>query len=196
MTVHTLIVIILAFWASLLVIGLFVAVFFLGRSSIKKNDENSALVLVKVGHEIKAYKGKLFGVCKSGIGFIYNRSIAIVPFKFKRIFHKNRLLIFMNNQEQVISSPFDNDEKLTDEEKKGLIYELFESHLGADAIRALKGKGQGLLTIIIVGIVAFALGAILVYGVINLQSKKPATQPVSHPTQSQNNQLPAPIEVK
>lgn len=75
-------------------------------------------------------------------------------------------------------------ESLGLDEREALIYEMCTSHIGADGMRALKGKSAS--NIIIVGIISLIVGAVLMYGILQFmdaqKNQAPATQPTTQQT--------------
>ncbi len=165
MTLQTLVSIILWFFAIAITAGLLVAIFFIGRSTVK-NDIRKAKIMVSIGEESPVYKGILTDVSKRGCVYSYNQGgkdkKIFVSYKHEVRFNNHKRLLFLNSIGQLIASPFNDDVVLSDDEKNDLIYELVSSHIGADGVRALKGKS--LPNVILIGIIAFILGIIVVFG--------------------------------
>ena len=65
-----------------------------------------------------------------------------MPKKYEENYYNNKRLIFLSKIGQLVSSPFQNDIDLAPSEREDLIYELIESHIGSDGMRALKGKSS------------------------------------------------------
>lgn len=194
MTLQTLTNIIIFSFCALFFIGGYIVTYIFARHSVW-NDDKKAVVFVRTGREVKAYKGKRKDVTKQGISYIYNKKAVFVPKHYEDDYYRNMRLIFVNYPGQLIASPF-NNQPLSDTEKESLIYALIESHIGADSIRALKGKSS--YNIIVIAIIAFIIGALLTFGALNLQknSAKSLSQ-TQTPTQTQEQLSPRiPVEVK
>lgn len=188
-------IICLSVYGLALLIGIFVAVYFLGKQSIK-NNPNEAFVFLKTGDSVKKpFKAKLSITSKGGqLFFYYNKKkIVFSPEQYKEIFYCNKRMIFINGQGQIIASPFENDIELSSNEKNDLIYELVSSHIGADGMRALKGNPSA--SIIIVAIVALAIGAILSFGVIKFIDVQKQNNTIEQTQQTQEIQE-TPVKVK
>ena len=169
----------------------------IGRKSINDNP-NKAIILIKTGLHTGIAKGILKDTTKRGVNYKYNNKVIFVPSSYQELFCANKRILFVSGMGQLIASPFGKDVELADTEKEDLIYELIESHIGADGMRALRGKQS--MSIIMVALIAFAIGAIGVYGVIQFQNtiaqKQPA--PVTQTQTQQPKQVmpPKSIEVK
>lgn len=163
MTLNTLILIILVFFLVVFAVGLSIVIFYLGRHTIKDNPRK-AFVFRKTGRHIsKPIKGDMVGKpIKRGCVFKYGENTVIVPYSYADIFFNQRRMIFINKKGQVIASPFTGDITLSDSEKDSLIYEVLEGHIGSDAMKAIKGKNN--IPNIIIIVIAFILGALLVFG--------------------------------
>lgn len=190
--------IILVILGLILTFGIFFFVFLLGKRSVKNNPEKG-LVFVKTGLQLlPPFKAKLVEKTKKGFLYLYDRNkFIMIPSKYKEVYFRGRLIIFVNKIGQLISSPFDDDEVLSENEKSSLIYELVSSRIGSQSIQALQGKAAN---IIMIAIIAFFIGAVIIYGFLKYQDtmkyKQTSQQqkienPVSPPTN-----LPQPIEVK
>jgi len=192
MTLHTLLIIILWFFAIVLFAGTMLVVFLIGRGTVKNNPKK-AYIFIKNGLNVEPpIKGSLSGKpTKKGHKYIYNGGFVMVPSKYKQVFYKNRRMLFIDKLGQLIALPFDNDTVLDNIQSEELILELIGSHIGSDAIRALRGKQT--TSIIIVALIAFALGAIIVFGATQYMKTR---TPVKQTTTTQQQNKPVPIEVK
>jgi hypothetical protein len=187
---------VIIFFSLLFVSTAFLLVFLLGRKTVKNNIKN-AIVLVKLGNDLQGFKGKLHGN-PSKLGYRYNyndnKNIVLVPKKYKELYHKNRRMIFLNGIGELVSVPFDDKEKLSDKERNELIYELLESHIGSDIVRAMNGKTT--MNIWIIAVIAFIVGVVLVFGfnfVKDNMNKNKELETNNQPTTTQDiNTLPQP----
>jgi len=177
MTLHTLLIILLWAFSIVFLFGLILITFLIGRSTIKDNPDK-ALIYVRNGlHVDKPIKAIRKGKSNRGVSYKYGKNTVFVPSTYAEVYHHNRRMVFLNKIGQVIALPFSVDVTLNSDEKSDLIYELIESHIGADSIRALKGKSN--LSIIMVALIAFAIGAIAVYGILQFQSTMNQKAPVT-----------------
>lgn len=163
MTLYTFALICLWSIVALLIIAVLVYVYFLGRFSIK-DDNTKAIIFVKTGRHIsKPIKARLFGKpINKGSCYVYDSGKIFVPSRYGENYYKGKRILFLSRLGQLIASPFDNDPELSIDEKDELIYEFVSSHIGADAMRALKGKSMG--GIMMIAVVAFIIGIIVVVG--------------------------------
>ena len=175
MTLQLLVLIFLWSFGVLLLCATFLTLYLLGRHSIRDNP-NKALVFIKTGkHVSRPVRASLSGKpSKTGSRFKYGKNIVFVPTKYDDYFHCCRRMIFVSHVGQLIASPFGNDVELSSDERNELIYELCESHIGSDAMKAIRGKSA--TNIIVVAIIAFAIGAIIVFGVTQYQAQAGLTQ--------------------
>ena len=193
MTLSTLITILLWSFIIIFTVGIFLVSYLLGKHSIKDNP-NQALIFVKTGSSVgKPRKAILHETSKKGCcyRFKYNNKFIFVPTEYEEIYYCNKRMLFISKQGQIVASPFATDVQLKDEASENLIYELCASHVGADGMRALKGKST--TSVIIVAVIALIIGIIGTFGFIQLQDvmAKQALQ-----QQPKIQQLPPPVEVK
>jgi len=194
MTLQTMIIILLWFFAIVFLAGLLLIIYLLGRHSIKDNP-NQALVFVKTGSSVgKPYKALLYETSKKGCcyRFKYNNRFIFVPTEYEEIYYCNKRMVFISKQGQIVASPFTTDVQLKDEASENLIYELCASHVGADGMRALKGKNT--TSVILVAVIALIIGIIGTFGFIQLQAVMAKQQAIQQ--QPKIQQLPPPVEVK
>jgi len=163
MNLYTFTIIVLWSFVGLFVIAAFILTFFYGRSTIKDNP-NKALIYVKTGKHIqKPMKGVLANKpSQKGCIYNYKDGKVFVPFTYGDYYINNRRMIFIDHIGQLVASPFGKDIALVSDEKEELIYELVASHIGADSVKALKGKQT--MPIIIIAAAAFIIGIIVVFG--------------------------------
>lgn len=158
----------------LLVIGLFIIVYALGRMSIKDNSQQ-AFIFCKTGLHIgKPIKAKLDATTNKGSSFVYNNSVLFVPKDYSEVYYKQRRMLFVNRKGQLIASPFGKDLPINEAEKETLIYELVASHIGADGMRALRSKQS--LSLIIVAAAAFIIGIVGTFAVVKFQETRQQQQ--------------------
>ena len=193
MNLQTLLVLLAILFGLIFIFGSYILTYTIARKRVK-NDASKATILVKNGLETIAKKAQLKGVNNKGVSYIYEHKVLFVPNSYQHVYHKNRRLLFVTHLGQQIASPFASDTPLSDTEKSDLIYELTAGTIGADGLRAIKGKSS--TNVILVAIIAFVIGAIAVYGILNYQDI--IAQQQLPPTQSQQQpaNLPIPIEVK
>ena len=191
MNLYTLILIFLWAFVGLLIIGIFFLTFLYGRLTVKDNP-NKAIIFIKTGRHVgKPIKGYIDGKStNSGCKYKYNNNYIFVPHQYGDVFYCSKRLLFLNRKGQLIPMPFDDDLSLSEDEKAELIYELCESHIGADSIRALKGKQS--FSIILIGVVAFVLGILAVISYTYISDVMAAQQIPSKPPTTQEK----PVEVK
>lgn len=176
MSMYTFVLIILWFFVACFIIALLTLVFFYGRSTVKDNPKR-ALIYVKHGNHVsKPIKGKMIGMpTAKGYRYNYGKNTVLVPSDYKELYLAGKRLVFVNYIGQLIASPFIDDKQLSANERDELIYEICESHIGADGMRALKGNGlPNTMTIIVIAIVICAL---VVFGYNYMQkSMTPTSQ--------------------
>ena len=190
MTLQTLLLILIWSFVAVCFIALIFIVYFIGRRSIKDNPDK-ALVFVKNGNHVsKPFTANLSEKGRSGHSFLYKNKVVMIPASYGEVFHNNKRMLFINNLGQIVTSPFAGDTPLSDDERDGLIYELCAGHVGADGMRALKGVKS--MNVIIIAIVAFFVGALLVFGITQYQTNMGQNTP----QQQQQQQQQRPIEVK
>lgn len=133
-----------------------------------KNNPNKCFVFVPLID--RPYKGKLHSTSAEGSIYLYNknRKTVIVPKSYPIIFHWYKRMIYLNNINQLIPEP--QGKSISNQAKNDLIRELVTSHIGSDAIRAIKGK-QNAFMIIIIAVIVTALIA----GTMGYMMHKPAT---------------------
>lgn len=167
---HPLILFVIIFFGILFVAGLFIATWFISKNRVKNKPEN-AVILKKNGQEIIAYKGIMDGLpSKKCIKYKYNKDrFVLVPNEYTIEYIKNRRLIFIGRDGQVISQPFEKTQSLTASEREKLIYEFIESKIGGDAIREIKGKST--VNVIMIAVIGFAVGVACVF-IFNFVSDK------------------------
>lgn len=193
MTVQTLITIILVSFGVIILASLYVLTFILARKTVKNNPKK-AIVLIKNGAEISVEKGTRVETSGMTDKYKYSDKVVFVPLKYNVHYLKNKRLIFVNTTGQLISTPFNQTEKISSIERENLIYEFVESHIGSDGMRAIRGTKKT-SSIILIAVVAFIIGAVgaFLFGQFqdtmkNQQDNK--TQPTQVPNITQ------PIEVK
>lgn len=193
MDLRTFIIIILWLWGVCFLVSIFIITYLLGRFSIKDNPQK-ALVFVKTGRHISnPFKANMKGKpSRKGTRYKYGDNIVLVPTSYGDYYYRNKRLIYINRVGQIVALPFDDDTKLADDEKNELIYELVESHIGADAMRELKGHSA--MNVIIIAVVSFILGAIIIFGAIQFQ--KVMEQNKAQQAIQTEQLLPTPIQVK
>lgn len=190
---NTIIIFILVLWGFILLAALMLILFLLGKHTVK-NNPNKAMILILNGNNVDdIFQGKLHTKTKKGYSYKYNNGKSIlVPKEYKEVYCKNKRLLFLNHMGQLIASPFDRDIELSPDEKDGLITDLLESHIGSDSIRALRGKGA--LGTVLVAIIAFILGAVIVFGFTQFQKVSQQKQVTTQQQQQKSSQTP--VEVK
>ena len=167
MTMHTLILIVLWSLATIFTLATLTIVFILGYVS-NRDSHNLALVYVKTGLRVgKPYTAKLHTSSKRGTIYKYGNKAILVPSSYEIVYHNRKRMLFVDRLGQVIASPFGKDKPLSANEREDLIYELIESHIGADGVRALKGKNT--LSVILIAIIALVIGVVATFGVIQFQ---------------------------
>ena len=176
MELRTLLLIILWLFIGILFIAILLLTFLYGRLTVKDNPKK-ALIFLKTGkHVSKPIKGHMVGKSNQvGIRFNYLDKTVFVPHKYGDYFHCNRRMIFVNHVGQLVPMPFSDDKELSNDEKEELIYELCASHIGADSIKALKGKQT--MSILIIGVIAFVLGILAMFGYNYMQDVMAQQQP-------------------
>ena len=188
MDISTLLLIVLWFFIGLLFIAVIILTFFYGRITVKDNPKK-AFIFLKTGKHInKPIKGYMVGKPNQvGTRFNYLDKTVFVPHKYGDYFYLNRRMVFVNHVGQLVSMPFSDDKQLSNDEKEELIYELCASHIGADSIKALKGKQT--MNILIIGVIAFILGILAMFGYNYIQGI------VAQQQQQQQQQQPS-IQIK
>lgn len=187
MSMQTLAIIICCLFGVVLFAGVFILTYISGKLSVK-NNPNKALVLLDTGSNIRTFKADI--VARGGKGALYKfgEKITMLPKTYAEKYYKGRRLVFLNTANQLVSTPFGDDIALAKEERENLIYELVESKIGADSIRALKGKStKGIL---LIAVIAFIVGCVIMFGFNYMQDLSKAQQPTP-PNQTQQPQAPA-----
>lgn len=190
MTMHTLIMMILWGFTFLLLAGLFLTVFIIGRRSVRDNI-TKAIIFKRVGNRIRKLKGDLMEKpSSSGCRYKYGNDTIFVPKKYSEDFFECRRIIFINNLGQLVASPFGDDKPLSKTERSDLIYELFENKIGFDVIKAIKGNAK--VGLLLVAIIAFVVGALAVSAYTQMskttkQMPSPATQEIAPEETSQGS---------
>lgn len=181
--------------AGIILIASFILTYFIGKKRVRDNP-NKAYIFVKRGNHIGTpFKGEIAGKpSRNGTRYKYNNTTVLVPSTYGEIYHKTRRMIIVNYIGQIIASPFTDDKPLSKLERENLIYEFTESHIGSDAIKALKGnKAFGMFIIIVV---AFIIGLIAIVG-YNYMKSTMGTAPVNTPAQQeQSTTKPQEIDLK
>ena len=194
MVLNTLLIIILWSFIGLLIFAVIFLTFLYGRATVKDNPKKAAVFLKTGMHVSKPIKGNMVGKPNQvGTRFNYLDKTVFVPHKYGDYFHLNRRLVFVNHIGQLVPMPFSDDKTLNTAEKEELIYELCASRIGADSIKALKGKQT--MSILIIGIIAFILGVLVVFGYNYMQDTMQQQQQPSPPQQQQPIEN-RPVEVK
>lgn len=176
MTLQLLVQIILWSFALVLLFALMLAVFIIGRQTIRNNPKKAS-IFIKNGSNIELPEiGRLHEKTKEGCSYKYGENIVMIPQKYEEVYYRNKRMVFVNHIGKLIALPFDKDIALDNEKSENLIYELCSTHIGADSIRALKGTKT--VNVIIIALIAFALGAIIVFGFTEYM--KSNTQPIAN----------------
>lgn len=194
MNVVTFLWIIVWFFAILFVAGILLIVFLFGRSS-KEDNPNLASIFINKGlHCEKPVKGILHRKGKKGESFKYGQgNIVMIPNEYKRRYYNNKRMVFVEHKGQIIASPFDNDVPITESQAEDLIYDICESHVVSDGLRALRGKSAVKLMSVIVIVVIIACVGVFGYNYLSKQQSTQQNTPIEQPA---NNKLNEPIEVK
>lgn len=194
MSAMTLLIIIGIIVALAMLSATYVITYIIGKRTARNNPDNG-LVMIKNGSDIPSYKAKCIQKTRLGRRYRYNKDkTVIVPNKYTPEYNNYRRLIWLSVSGQVIATPFDKDEKLSDSEREDLIYEMFETHVGSDGMRALKSK-TSTMNIVIVAIIAVLIGAIATFGVIQFQ-KSMAVKQQAIDSQKQSQEAENPDEDK
>lgn len=189
MNVHTLLTIILVFFGIIFTATAFILTIILSRKSVKNNPKK-ATILIKNGAETIGYKGTFSGLCDKGYRYNYDKDkFVAVPIRYEPIFHRNRRLLFLNNINQVIVNPFGKDVELNPDEKSDLLYALVSGQIGAEAVKAIRGKTT--VNIWVIAIIAFVIGAIAILG-YNYMSKNVINQPGTTQTSNVTQKINTP----
>lgn len=191
-SLQSLIIAVVSIFGVIILIGAFVITYIFAKRSVKNNPEN-AIVILKNGTEGEGFRAKLEDKTKNGYRYGYKvrgkPQKVILPRKYTPFYVKNNLWIFVDRIGDVISSPFNGENTLDDTEKANLIYEIIESGIGRDVVRAIKrtGKTVGIAVIAIVVIIAIVIVAIG-YNYINNSGALNSTQ--------STQKIEQPVEVK
>lgn len=170
---QALIIITLWVWAIVLLFGLILIIFLLGRRSVKDDSTKALIFINNNGHISRPKRGYLVETVREGSLFKYGHKQVIVPSQYKETYISGRRAIFISQAGQLTASPFDTDVSLTDSEKETLIYKLLEANIGGNAIKAIHGKPLQ-LNVVIVAIVALVIGIVITYGFIQFQTNQQA----------------------
>lgn len=189
-SIRTLAIILFSAFGVLLLIASFVVTYIIAKRRVK-NDPNNAVIVIKNGHEGEPFKANLVNIVSRGFRYRYKYKKrifhVILPRKYDPFYIRNRLWIFVDNVGDVVSSPFNGKNVLTEDEKSELILEILQSHIAADAVRSIKG-GNG-VNVILIGIVIAAIVILGLFGFNYYQNSLSANQPTQQQTQQ-------PVEVK
>ncbi|OGM08555.1 hypothetical protein A2Z67_01800 [Candidatus Woesebacteria bacterium RBG_13_36_22] len=192
--INTAITIISIFLGILLLGGLYLFFYLMGRRSVR-NNADKALVYVATGKNVEnPYKADI--IAKTGLGtcFQFKEKFVAIPSSYSEIFHRQRRMIFVSRTGQLIASPFNTDAIISREEKDSILQALIEANIGAGVVKALKGRGMKAFQVIIIAVIAFAIGAIGVYALTQYQ--KVQTPKTDIPQQQNIPKPQIPIEVK
>lgn len=160
-----------------------------------KNNPEKARIYVE-GID-RPYEATLAYSSQNGDCYTYqkNQTFVFVPRAYKVDFHYYKRTIYLDRLGALIAIPQGDGKPLGNSAKEELIKELNQSHIGSEAIKAIKGKSTFGMTIILI-ILAVALIAGAIGYAISMSVNKTK---VNQPTQSQQvpsgTQLP-PVIVK
>lgn len=125
-----------------------------------KPQNNPNLATIYVEGISKPYKAFLAYSSSSGSLYVYNHAstFVVVPSSYRISYHNYRRDIWLDRSDNLIAIPIGNDKNPPNQAKNELLQELFESHIGSEAIHAIKSKSQVsmLMIIVIVVVVIFA----------------------------------------
>lgn len=193
-----LIIVTLWIWALVLVFGLLLSVYLLGRKSVK-DDLTKCYVFITVGNRMnKPIKGYLQQSIAEGRQYKYGNSIVFYPSNYPYIFYNGGLKITLSTMGQLIADkPTKQQKELVSTEKSTLMYKAFEANIGNGVVEAIKGKKTPMNIIIIAGI-ALLVGVVVTFGYMQFQSNQKARiqQPVTQQKQVQPDNSNYQIEVK
>lgn len=189
MAINTLALILVWSLLGILLIASLILAFVYGKHTIRDNPEKG-IVFVKTGSHIsKPIAATLTEMTSKGNSYKYNKSVVMLPTTYGEYYHRQKRLIFVSHNGQLIASPFGKDVLLSKSESESLIYELCASHVGSDGMRALKGHKTG--NVLIIATVAFLIGVAAMFAFYNFQAVN-QNQQVTTPS-TENPQI---IEVK
>src|SRR3990172_6156293 len=94
-------------------------------------------------------------VSEKGSMFIYNKrkKSVFVPASYQVRYHYYKRLLWLDRDDRLIALPVGEDKLITSNAKNELIEELVQSHIGAEAISAIKSRSRINMTLIIIAIV-------------------------------------------
>jgi len=155
-------------WLIIIIFSIFTGLLFgIGGFLIHKwwfkpyNDFKKALIFVE--NIPQPYKATMLYTSSRGTLYLYHKgkNSIFVPSAYRVTFHHYRRMLYLDRSDTLVAIPFGTDTKPSDTAKNELIQELVTSHIGAEAIHAIKGKsGVGMAIIVVALIVAVASGAI------------------------------------
>src|SRR3972149_5628048 len=186
------------FWAIILLFSLFTAILFgVGGYLIShwwfKPKNNPDVARIYVEGIDKPFIGKLSFASQKGTLYIFRKGLSsvIVPQDYGYDYHYYKRTIYLDSLYNLIAIPRGDKKPLTSNAKNELIQELVTSHIGAEAIHAIKSRSSMSITLIIVAII-IAIGA----GVVGYAIHKPTTITQSIPAISQPQNIPQSGEIK
>src|SRR3990172_8296561 len=175
------------FWAIILLFSLFTSILFgVGGYLIShwwfKPKNNPDIARIYVEGIDKPFIGKLAFASQKGTLYIFHKGLSsvIVPEDYGFDYHYYKRTIYLDSLHNLIDIPKGDNKPLTSNAKNELIQELVTSHIGAEAVHAIKSRSSMSMTLIIVAII-IAIGA----GVVGYAIHKPTTITQSTPAISQ-----------
>lgn len=176
-TLKLILIITVSFFGLLLIAGISIVIFLYGRLSVRNNPDNCA-VFINAGDKLnEPVKGKIFRRSNLGTAYKYGKHYVLQPKRFREVYHKGRVAIFLHHIGQIVASPFpaSDDRELTPTEKESLINDIFESHYGKDAINAISGTkiNPKIFIIILIGVAVIGVG---VFAVNYFRQNQPTQQ--------------------
>lgn len=181
-------VVLLSLFGLAFLFGLGLVLFIIGKRSVINNPNKAAVFIASKGKLERPKKGQFLKGNNKGRIYTYNKDkqFTIRPNSYSELWFEGRLAIFLNSLGQIISSPFDNKEILSDTEKSDLIYSVIETHVGADVIHAMtsRKKMPNIILIIIIVVV------LAVVGILGYQFYQRYQAQQQQPQQQQQQQTP------
>lgn len=122
-----------------------------------KDNYELAWIFVERGGHTNVFKGRLATENSQSVMYTYSKNKSIViPHVYGFCYYKHRRRIELSADGKLA---YKNEDVPTQPEYDKIIKSLTLNHIGADIINAMSGKQLGLMFIIIVVVVALAIGA-------------------------------------
>ena len=144
-----------------------------------KNNPNRARIYVD-GID-RPYEANLAYQSQNGACYTFQKgnTFVFVPASYKIEYHYYKRTIYLDRLGNLVAIPKGEDRPLTSNAKDELIKELVQSHIGAEAVKAIKGPSTFGMTIIFIIIGVLVIGGAIGFAIGNRSTQlKKASQSV------------------